>query len=53
MSLMDSCDAIAVFAATTAAPVAQLLWLAAASDALLLDCRAHPQGVPQSIAARR
>ena len=42
MALVDSCerpDAIAVFAATTAAPGALLPWLAAAGDVLLLACR--------------
>ena len=47
MSLMADCerpDAIAVFAATTAAPAALLPWLAAASDALLLACHTRPPG---------
>jgi hypothetical protein len=47
MSFMEACgrlDAIAVFAATTAAPDALIPWLAAACNALLLACRTRRQG---------
>ena len=47
MSLVSTCeraDAIAVFAATTAAPDAFLPWLTAASEALLVVCRAQSSG---------
>ena len=56
MALVGDCgrpDAIAVFAATAAAPGALLPWLATASVAMLLACRTSQQGAAGLAACSR